>query len=94
LRELHAKGVDLFLHQQGLDTSTPAGRAMFQMMGVFAEFERAMIRERVISTPALASKASGLAGDGSRILTRARLRRFGAHAPLATAFGGLPVTLG
>jgi hypothetical protein len=31
LRELHAKGVDLFLHQQGLDTSTPSGRAMFQM---------------------------------------------------------------
>jgi hypothetical protein len=26
---------------------TPAGKAMFQMMGVFAEFERAMIRERV-----------------------------------------------
>ena len=42
LRELHAKGVDLFLHQQGLDTSTPSGRAMFQMMGVFAEFERAI----------------------------------------------------
>jgi DNA invertase Pin-like site-specific DNA recombinase len=49
LRELHSKGVDLFLHQQGLDTSTPAGRAMFQMMGVFAEFERAMLRERVMS---------------------------------------------
>ncbi len=49
LRELHAKGVDLFLHQQGLDTSSPSGRAMFQMMGVFAEFERAMIRERVLS---------------------------------------------
>jgi DNA invertase Pin-like site-specific DNA recombinase len=32
LRELHAKGVDLFLHQQGLDTSTPSGRAMFQML--------------------------------------------------------------
>jgi DNA invertase Pin-like site-specific DNA recombinase len=44
LGELHSKGVDLFLHQQGLDTSTPSGRAMFQMMGVFAEFERAMIR--------------------------------------------------
>jgi hypothetical protein len=44
LRELHAKGVDLFLHQQGLDTSTPSGRAMFQMLGVFAEFERSMIR--------------------------------------------------
>jgi DNA invertase Pin-like site-specific DNA recombinase len=49
LRELHAKGVDLFLHQQGLDTSTPSGKAMFQMLGVFAEFERAMIRERVLA---------------------------------------------
>jgi DNA invertase Pin-like site-specific DNA recombinase len=38
LKDLHAKRVDLFLHQQGLDTSTPSGRAMFQMMGVFAEF--------------------------------------------------------
>src|SRR5437016_2215846 len=47
LGELHAKGVDLYLNQQGLDTSTPAGRAMFQMMGVFAEFERAIIVERV-----------------------------------------------
>jgi DNA invertase Pin-like site-specific DNA recombinase len=47
LAEMHAKGVDLYLHQQGLDTSTPAGKAMFQMMGVFAEFERAMIQERV-----------------------------------------------
>ena len=47
LTEVHAAGVDLFLHQQGLDTRTPAGKAMFQMMGVFSEFERAMIRERV-----------------------------------------------
>ena len=47
LGELHGERVDLYLHQQGLDTSTPAGRAMFQMLGVFAEFERAMIRERV-----------------------------------------------
>jgi DNA invertase Pin-like site-specific DNA recombinase len=43
LGELHAKGVDLYLHQQGIDTGTPAGNAMFQMLGVFAEFERAMI---------------------------------------------------
>ena len=40
LSELHALKVDLYLHQQGLDTRTPAGKAMFQMMGVFAEFER------------------------------------------------------
>lgn len=49
LTELHAKHVDLYLHQQGLDTSTPSGKAMFQMMGVFAEFERSMIRERVLA---------------------------------------------
>ena len=47
LGELRAKGVILYLHQQGLDTATPAGTAMFQMLGVFAEFERAMIVERV-----------------------------------------------
>jgi DNA invertase Pin-like site-specific DNA recombinase len=44
---VHAKGIDLYLHQQAIDTTTPAGKALFQMMGVFAEFERAMIRERV-----------------------------------------------
>ncbi len=47
LGELHGLGVDLFLHQQGVDTTSPAGKAMFQMLGVFAEFERSMIQERV-----------------------------------------------
>ena len=47
LSEIHTLGIDLFLHQQGLDTRTPAGKAMFGMMGVFAEFERSMIAERV-----------------------------------------------
>lgn len=47
LSEIHGAGVDLYLHQQAIDTSTPAGKALFQMMGVFAEFERAMIVERV-----------------------------------------------
>jgi DNA invertase Pin-like site-specific DNA recombinase len=47
LSELHALGIDLFLHQQGIDTTTPGGKAMFQMMGVFAEFERSIIQERV-----------------------------------------------
>src|SRR5262245_10184686 len=47
LGEVHASGVDLYLHQQSVDTSTPAGKAMFQMLGVFAEFERAMIVSRV-----------------------------------------------
>jgi DNA invertase Pin-like site-specific DNA recombinase len=49
LNHLRALRLDLFLHQQGLDTTTPSGRAMYQMLGVFAEFEREIIRERVIS---------------------------------------------
>jgi DNA invertase Pin-like site-specific DNA recombinase len=47
LNELKAKHVDLYLHQQHVDTSTPAGEALFGMLGVFAQFERAMIVERV-----------------------------------------------
>jgi DNA invertase Pin-like site-specific DNA recombinase len=47
LSEIHALRIDLYLHQQGLDTTTPSGKAMFGMMGVFAEFERAMIQERI-----------------------------------------------
>jgi len=58
LSEIHSSGVDLYLHQQGINTGTPAGKALFQMCGVFAEFERAMIRERVVSGIAR-SKVSG-----------------------------------
>ena len=47
LMELQERKVDLYLHQQGLDTSTSSGRAMYQMLGVFAEFERAIIVERI-----------------------------------------------
>lgn len=58
LQELHSTGVDLYLHQQGINTTTPAGKALFGMMGVFAEFEREMIRERVTAGLARA-KAHG-----------------------------------
>jgi DNA invertase Pin-like site-specific DNA recombinase len=47
LSDIHSKGVDLYLHQQGIDTTTPSGKMMFQMCGVFAEFERSMVQERV-----------------------------------------------
>jgi DNA invertase Pin-like site-specific DNA recombinase len=49
LGELQSRGVDLYLHQQALDTGTPSGRALFGMLGVFGEFERAMIRDRVLA---------------------------------------------
>jgi DNA invertase Pin-like site-specific DNA recombinase len=47
MQELHGAKVDLFLHQQSLDTTTPAGRAMFGMLAVFSEFERSMIVSRI-----------------------------------------------
>jgi DNA invertase Pin-like site-specific DNA recombinase len=58
LEDLRAHGGDLYLHQQALDTTTPSGRALFGMMAVFAEFERAMIRDRVNAGLARA-RASG-----------------------------------
>jgi len=47
LKEIHAKDCNLYLHKQGIDSTTPTGKMMFQMVGVFAEFERSMIVERV-----------------------------------------------
>ena len=59
MQELHGAKVDLFLLQQGIDTTTPGGRAMFGMLGVFAEFERSMIQSRVKAGLARA-KAAGV----------------------------------
>lgn len=66
LQELHAAKVDLFLHQQALDTTTPAGKAMFGMMAVFSEYERSMIvarvkagLERAKASPRAGAKAIG-----------------------------------
>src|SRR2546423_11475889 len=66
LSELHALRIDLFLQQQGVDTTTPGGKALFQMMGVFAEFERAMIQERVRAGIARV-RASGKTKSGKPI---------------------------
>ena len=59
LSDIHGYGIDLYLHQQGIDTTTPAGKAMFQMLGIFAEFERSMIQDRVNAGIARA-KADGV----------------------------------
>ena len=66
LNELQALHCNLYLQQQAIDTTTPSGRAMFQMCGVFAEFERSMIVERVNAGLARA-KANGVKlGRGKR----------------------------
>jgi DNA invertase Pin-like site-specific DNA recombinase len=47
IEELKATGCDLYVHRQALDTTTPMGRMIFNICGVFAEFERDMIIERI-----------------------------------------------
>jgi DNA invertase Pin-like site-specific DNA recombinase len=79
LCELQAKGVDLYLHQQALDTSTPSGKAMFGMLGVFAEFERAMIQERVKAGLARArAKGKTLGRPRANVETEVRVRELAA----------------
>jgi len=73
LGDLHAAGVDLYLHKQGLDTSTPSGRAMFGMLSVFSEYERDMIRERVCAGIAVA-KAEQAAGK-ERLHTNGQVKK-------------------
>lgn len=63
LQELHSTGVDLYLHQQGLNTRTPAGKALYGMLGVFAEFERSMIQERVRAGMAKAKERGTKSGN-------------------------------
>lgn len=78
LNELHAKKVDLFLHQQNLDTSTPMGRGMFTMLGMFAEFERDMIVARV---------HSGIKRAKDQPRSKERLARFKAGKMKQLEFG-------
>jgi DNA invertase Pin-like site-specific DNA recombinase len=97
LKELHGVGCDLYLHTQGLDTRTPAGKAMFGMMGVFAEFERAIIQERIAAGLARA-RAEGKhlgrpATDGDGVeRARAALAR-GASLRQAAQAGGVGLSV-
>jgi len=72
LQHLRGLNIGLFLHQQAVDTTTPAGRALFQMLGVFAEFERAIIIERInsgIANARVKGTKSGLPIGAPRKLT-------------------------
>ena len=59
LGDIQAKGVDLYLHTQGLDTSTPSGALSYQMLSVFSSYERAILRERIMSGLRRTTKKSG-----------------------------------
>jgi DNA invertase Pin-like site-specific DNA recombinase len=66
---INSVGANLYIHTQGLDTNTPVGRAMFEMVGVFAQFERSLIVERVNAGLAVA-KAKGVTLGRPRVKER------------------------
>ena len=70
MRELHGAKVDMFILQSGIDTTTPAGKAMYQMMGVFSEFERSMIQSRI---KAGLARAKANPRKGARAIGRPRV---------------------
>jgi DNA invertase Pin-like site-specific DNA recombinase len=60
-RDLQARGVDLVVLDQGIDTSTAVGRMFFQILGAVAEFEHALMSERTVDGLA-AARARGRTG--------------------------------
>ena len=84
LNELRQKRCDLYIHKQALDTNTPSGKMLFQMLGVFAEFEREIMRERIISGQQRARKQGKRIGRRSVIddtlRTQALRLRSGGHS--------------
>jgi DNA invertase Pin-like site-specific DNA recombinase len=69
--EVKGSGADIYLHTQAIDTTTPAGKAMFQMLGVFAEFERSIIVSRTKAGLARVRKHGSKSG---RPIGRPKLR--------------------
>ena len=67
LNDVQVKDIDLYIHQQGIDTATMTGKMMFQMCGVFAEFERNIIRERVKSGLDRAKKSGKTLGRPTNV---------------------------
>lgn len=96
LSMLQDAGCGLYLHVQGLDTSTPAGRAMFGMVSVFAAFERDLIRERTVAGLARARAEGKRLGRRpsvpDEVLARVdEARRMGLSLRAAAAYAGTSV---
>jgi DNA invertase Pin-like site-specific DNA recombinase len=86
--EMAAINIGLYIHQQAVDSTTPAGKAMLQMSGVFAEFERAMLMERInagIARAKRAGKTFGRPKVGPRVEAAIRSHRAAGLGILKTA---------
>ena len=83
LGDVQAKGVDLYVHAQGLDTSTPSGALSFQLLSVFSSYERAILRERILSGLRRTTKKSGrrpMSEDRAEAIKRSLLDGSGVRA--------------
>src|SRR5262245_1263928 len=98
--ELEALGVDLIVPGQAIDTSTPTGRLLFNMLGAIAEFERDLIRDRVVAGMRAAQRRGKAIGRPQRLQGEqreriVRLRRSGRSLrEIATLLGVSKSTVG
>ncbi len=65
--ELEALGIDLIVPGQAIDTSTPTGRLLFNVLGAIAEFERDLIRDRVVAGMRAAQRRGKAVGRPQRL---------------------------
>jgi DNA invertase Pin-like site-specific DNA recombinase len=73
IQTLEACGVDLYLDQQQIDTTVPAGRLLYQVTGAFAEFERSMIQQRV--NAGIKRRKAEIASNGTFVSNAGKIRR-------------------
>ena len=74
LNDLNAKRIDRYFDQQSIDATTPTGSLMFSLLGVFSQFEREMIRERVISGLENARNKGRIGGRPTNLTNEIRTR--------------------
>jgi DNA invertase Pin-like site-specific DNA recombinase len=92
LETIRDTGTGLYIHTQAIDTTTPAGRAMFQMLGVFSELEREMIAARVNAGLSRVKEALAREGNvctGRHLLSMAWSCTSSCHGTSAATHGAL-----
>ena len=85
LNDLNAKNVDLYFDQQSIDSTVPTGKLMFSLIGAFAEFEKSIIRERVLSGLESARKKGRIGGRPTNLTDEVRskiVKMKGAGVPI------------
>ena len=85
MKELHALGVAFVSLTESLDLTTPVGRAMAGLLAIFAEFERDVLRERILAGMAAARKEGKHLGRPATIEQHAAVIRELADAGISKA---------